>query len=212
MARIGANNAIGSGGGGEGIPSNTRNQGLTIFSATLTNAITISDGSSFNIFNSTDGLFSSNASLTISGDTWNRMSQFESDYIRPDPYTHTEESYRQIETLVFVRSGIDVGSGSRPVKFEIRRRTSSSPTAPVAIPSRDVEIVSDSRSESISVQRLPTRSSGASDNYYVYGYGIYFSNNSGQSITIPAGASIRIEVLDIYARTGTFNTLTSPNS
>jgi hypothetical protein len=106
---------------------------------------------------------------------------------------------------------MNVGSGSRPIKMEIRRRTSTSPTTPVAIPFRDVEIISDSRSDSVSLQRMPTRSSGVNDNYYVYGYGIYISNDSGQSIEIPAGGAIRVEILDVYARTATFSTLTSSN-
>lgn len=199
-----------AGDGGGALP-NERNKGLTIFSFTLTNGINMPNSSEWNIFNSTDGMSSSNATLSISGDEWNRMTLFENEYIRPDQYSHSDEEYRGIETLVFARIPITVGSGSRPLKMEIRRRTAASPTVPVAIPQRDVEILGDSRSDSIPIQRMPTRSAGATDNYYVYGYALYIVNNSGVAADIPSGLPIRLEILDIYDKRAIFSPLTSPN-
>jgi hypothetical protein len=82
---------------------------------------------------------------------------------------------------------------------------------PVAIPYREIEIISSVLPGFSSVQNLPTRSVGADDNYYRFGYGLFIRNISGATLTIPAGGVIRIEFYNKYKKPVIFNTLISNN-
>lgn len=189
-----------------------RNNGLTIFSFEIANNITIPNGSEINLFNPTNGMLSTNGTLTISGDSWDRMTTFDNEYIRPDEYLHTQNPHHGIETEFFARIPTIIGGAvARGLIMELRRRTAASPIIPVAIPGREVEVLTNQAVTTATLQRLPTRSIGNDDNYYVYGYTLFVNNQSGATITLPAGETIRIEVYNNYRKPISFNNLNSPN-
>lgn len=198
--------------GGDPSYDDVRNNGLTVFSFEVTNDIVISNNEEFNLFNSTNGMLSNNGVLTVSGDSWDRMIPFDGEYIKPDAYLHTKEPYQPIETDIFIRIPTDInGTVTRGVILEIRRRTAASPTIPLSIPQREVELLVNNNVETTTLQRLPTRSEGVNDNYNVFGYAPFIVNLSGGNITIPATKTIRIEYDNTYKKPVSFNTLNSPN-
>lgn len=168
---------------------------------TVTNAIPIADGVEYNLFNNTDGMLSSNGTLTTTGDAWDQPVVIDSEYLTPDTYTDTDTPYADIETAIFLNVPVSIsGTTVRPVCIEVRRRTSGSPTVPLAIPGREVEKLVNNNVTVLSTERLPTRSSGSSDNYYVYGFAPFLINDTGSNITIPAASIIRIEVFNSYRK------------
>jgi hypothetical protein len=199
--------------GGE-TPQETRTSGLNVFSFVVTNAIEILNSAEFNLFNNTNGIFSVNGTLTHSFDSWDRMNVIDESFIRPDPYLHSEEPYQSIDTDVFVRLSTSFTGGATSVRSFvalIKRRTPANPNNPTAIPDREIEIISSSVPGFSSLQNLPTRSVGANDNFYLFGYGLFIRNISGVTITIPVGGVIRIEFYNKYKKPIIFNSLTSNN-
>lgn len=185
-----------------------RNADVTIVEYTFDNAVTVADGAAFNLFNSTDGLFSNPANLVLERDPWAAYTVIDNDYLRPDEYQHTESPYLSIETEIYFNLPISLsGTQVNDVQFEIRRRTAASPTVPVAIPNRSFTRLVNGNVNFLSVARIPTRSAGATDNYYVYGYGLYLVNSSGSTITIPAGSVAHLEVKNLYHKAVRFNKL-----
>ena len=174
-----------------GVLTDVRNNGLTVFSFVVGADITVTNNAEFNIFNAVNGMSSSNGVLTISGDSWDRMTLFDNDYIKPDAYQHTVEPFMPIETDVFCRIPTSLGGAvARGIIVEIRRRTAASPTIALPIPNREVELLTNTAVETATLQRLPTRSAGSTDNYYTYGYTLFLVNTSGTSVVIPEGEVI----------------------
>lgn len=186
-----------------------RNADNVTLSYTFDQTVDILDGSSYNLFNDTDGMFSNLANLTTTNRPWSTMTQKDGDYLRPDEYQQTELPFQHIETELFINLPITIsGNQVRGITAEVRRRTAASPTVPVAIPSRGVELPLNANSELIPVQRLVTRSEGAADNYYVYGYAPFVRNDSGNTVRINSGTVVRVEIRNQYDRPILFNNLT----
>lgn len=191
---------------------NERNQGVTIFNFVINNAITIQGGASFNLFNSTNGMFSNNGTLSISGDSWDRTTIFDGDFIRPDTYLHSKNPYQSIETNIFARIPVDLnGNNARSVRLEVRRRTTANPTTPLAIPNRGIELFINTQISAATLQNLPTRSEGITDNYNVFGYALYVVSQTNNTVTLSAGQTIRVEITNTYKKPIFFKTLQSSN-
>lgn len=194
-------NAPISGSGGDVDFTNYRLNGRYFLQFAVQNDITILNGTSFNLFNSTNGMFSPNGTLTFGGDVWDQGTIIDNDYLRPDDYLDTDQPYADIETSIFVNVPCSIsGSQVNTVNFELRRRTGASPTVPVAIPGREIVELVNNNVLTLSVERIPTRSAGISDNYYLYGFSPFIDNNSGSTITISGTTTIRVEVFNQYRR------------
>ena len=190
-------------------PSDYRNADNVTLEYTFDQTVNIPDGSAYNLFNSTDGMFSNPANLTTTNREWSTMTLKGGEYLSPDEYQQTELPFQHLETEIFANIPVDInGNQVRGITFEVRRRTPASPTVPVAIPSRGVELFLNANATLIPAQRLVTRSEGASDSYYVYGYAPFIRNDSGNTITINSGTVVRVEIRNQYDRPIRFNQLT----
>lgn len=189
--------------------SDFRNADNVTLEYTFDQTVNIADGAVYNLFNNTDGMFSNLANLITTNRPWSIMTLKDGEYLSPDEYLQTELPYQHLETDLFINIPVAIsGSQARGLTVEIRRRTTASPTVPVTIPSRGVELLLNANSELIPVQRVVTFSEGAADSYYVYGYAPFIRNDSGNTITIASGTVVRIRIGNTYDRPIRFNRLT----
>ena len=190
-------------------PTDYRNADNVTLEYVFDQTVNIADGTAYNLFNNTDGMFSNVANLTTTNRPWSTMTQNSGEYLSPDEYQQTETPFQHLETEIFVNIPVAVsGNQARGLTVEIRRRTAASPTVPVAVPNRGVEVVINANTSLIPVQRIVTRSEGSADSYYVYGYGIFINNTSGNTVTINSGTVVRVEIRNQYDRPVRFNNLT----